>query len=113
MPALPFSTGANSRFGEAVPASCRRWVCLMRSLPTPAPAARKRPRLRDESGIALVLTIALGTTIYLAASAARDAHRTNGGQKAYALGEAGVNNAIAVLNTSYPGATIYPGDQNL
>jgi hypothetical protein len=64
-------------------------------------------------GIMLVLTIALGTTIYLAASAARDAQRTNGGQSAYALGEAGVNNAIAVLNTYYPGATIYPGNPNL
>lgn len=76
--------------------------------------------MRDESGIALVmalgimlvLTIALGTTIYLAASAARDAQRTNGGQGAYALGEAGVNNAIAVVNTN-PGAKPYPGDGNL
>src|SRR5947209_5635375 len=98
-------------------------VWLMRSLRLRIPAPRARPlrRLRDESGIALVmalgimlvLTIALGTTIYLAASAARDAQRTNGGQKAYALGEAGVNNAIAALNTNYPGATIYPGDPNL
>jgi hypothetical protein len=85
------------------------------------PSARRLARLRDESGIALVmalgimlvLTIALGTTIYLAASAAGDAQRTNGGQSAYALGEAGVNNAIAVLNTYYPGATIYPGNPNL
>jgi hypothetical protein len=96
-------------------------VCLMRSLPVPAPGARALRRLRDESGIALVLAlgimlvlmIALGTTIYLAASAARDAQRTNGGQKAYALGEAGINNAIAVLNTNYPGTTIYPGDASL
>jgi hypothetical protein len=95
-------------------------LCLMRSLRIPAP--RPLPRLRDESGIALVLalgimlvlTIALGTTIYLAASAARDAQRTNGGQKAYALGEAGANNAIALLNDNYQaGTTIYPGNPNL
>jgi Tfp pilus assembly protein PilX len=96
-------------------------VWLMRSLPTHGLRSRVLRRLRDERGIALimalgimfVLTIALGTTIFLTAAAARDAHRTNAGQKAYAFAEAGLNNAIAVLNTNYPGTTIYPGNGNL
>ena len=78
-------------------------VCLMRPLPTHAPGARAFPRLRDESGIALVmalgimlvLTIALTTTIFLTSASARHANSSNAGQKAYALAEAGVNNAIA------------------
>ena len=64
-------------------------------------------------GIMLVLTIALGTTIFLAASAAAMHIAQTGGQKAYALGSRGINNAIAVLSTNYPGAKIYPGDANL
>jgi hypothetical protein len=65
--------------------------------------------VRDEEGIALVLailimlvlTIMLTAVIYITAAAARDAHRTNAGQKAYALAESGINNALAVLNGSY------------
>lgn len=59
-------------------------------------------------GIMLVLTIALTTTLFFTASGARDAHRTNAGQQAYALAEAGINNAVAVLNANYP-TTLYPG----
>ena len=61
-------------------------------------------------GITLVLTVALTTVITFTASGARDAHRVNAGQKAYALAEAGVNNALAVLNANYPAsAPAYPG----
>jgi hypothetical protein len=75
--------------------------------------------LRDERGVALVmalgimmvLTLALGTVIYITAASARDAQRTNAGQNAYALGEAGINNALAVLNANYPGS--FPGDPTL
>jgi hypothetical protein len=77
-------------------------------------ARRVLHRLSDESGIALVmaigimlvLTIALTTTIYFSSASARHASSSNAGQKAYALAEAGVNNAIAVLHASYdPPAT--------
>jgi hypothetical protein len=76
---------------------------------------------REEEGIALVLailimlvlTIVLGSVIFLTAAAARDAHRSNAGQKASALAESGINNALAVLNANYPGITIYPGNANL
>jgi Tfp pilus assembly protein PilX len=76
---------------------------------------------RDEEGIALVLailimlvlTIVLGGVIFMTAAAARDAHRSNAGQKASALAESGLNNALAVLNANYPGVTIYPGNANL
>jgi hypothetical protein len=75
-------------------------------------------RLREERGIALVmalgimlvLTIALTTTIFFTSASARDARRSNAGQKAYALAEEGVNNALAVLNSHYPSTSAYPGD---
>jgi hypothetical protein len=73
----------------------------------------------DEEGIALVLallimfalTIMLTGVIYMTAAAARDAHRSNAGQKASALAESGVNDALAVLNANYP--TAYPGNRCL
>ena len=66
-------------------------------------------RLSDESGIALVmalgimlvLTIALTSTIYLTSASQRHANTSNAGEKAYALAETGVNNAVAVLHASY------------
>jgi hypothetical protein len=75
----------------------------------------------EEEGIALVLailimlvlTIVLGSVIFMTAAAARDAHRSNAGQKASALADSGINNALAVLNANYPGIVIYPGDANL
>ena len=76
-------------------------------------------RLHDERGIALimalgilfVLTISLGTVIYVTSASARHAEHSNAGQKAYALAEAGVNNAMAVLNANYPDKTNpYPGN---
>ena len=79
------------------------------------------PGVRDERGIALVmalgivlvLTIALTTVITLTAASARDSHRVNAGQKATALAEAGLNNAVAVLTAHYPGTVTYPGDGTL
>jgi len=66
--------------------------------------------VRDERGIALimtlgvmlVLTVVLTTVIFLTASGARDANHTNAGQKAYAVAEAGLNNALAQLAPHYP-----------
>jgi hypothetical protein len=81
-----------------------------------------RPLSRDEEGVALVLailtmlvlTISLTTVIFVTASGARDAQRVNAGQKAYALAESGVNNALAVLNANYPDTTYgYPGPRCL
>jgi hypothetical protein len=80
-----------------------------------------RRLLRDEEGAALilvivsmlVLTITLTAVLFITAAGARDAHRSNAGQKASALAESGINNALAVLNANYPGTTIYPGDSTL
>jgi hypothetical protein len=80
-----------------------------------------RKRMSDESGIALVmalgimlvLVITLTAVITFTAAGARDSHRVNAGQKASALAEAGLNNALAVLTTNYPGIVVYPGNPNL
>src|SRR3954470_6199054 len=80
-----------------------------------------RRLVREEEGVALmlaivsmlVLTITLTAVIVLTAAGARDAHRSNAGQKASALAESGINNALAVLTMNYPGTVIYPGDPNL
>ena len=76
-----------------------------------------RRLLREEEGVALVLaivsmlvlTIALTTVMFMTAAGARDAHRSNAGQKASALAESGINNALAVLNANYPGVIDLPG----
>lgn len=76
--------------------------------------------LADEQGIALImalgimliLTIALTTIAFLTTHGTQDAQRTNAGQRATALAEAGVNNAVAVLNKNYPAANP-PGPSNL
>jgi hypothetical protein len=65
----------------------------------------RRPRLGDESGIALVLTlgILLVTSIMLisviqySSGAGRGSNRTKADQVAYALAEAGINNAMSIL----------------
>lgn len=80
-----------------------------------------RRLLREEDGIALlmalgimlVLTISLTTILFVTATNARDTQRTNAGQKAYALAEAGINNALSVLNANYPGTGSYPGNSGL
>jgi hypothetical protein len=77
--------------------------------------------LHDESGIALVLSLIVTTVmtamltslVFLSSANYRDAQRSTGGAKAYALAEAGLNNALAVLNANYPGTTSYPGNANL
>ena len=53
-------------------------------------------------GIMMVLTLTLGSVIYMTTASARDAQRTNGGQKAYALAEAGLNNVLAQVAANYP-----------
>jgi hypothetical protein len=76
---------------------------------------------REEEGVALVLaivtmlvlTITLTAVMFMTAAGARDAHRTNAGQRAYSLAESGVNNALAVLEANYPGTAGYPGDNTL
>jgi hypothetical protein len=93
-------------------------------MPRRIPAAvrsRTLARLSDERGIALimalgilfVLTITLGTVIYVTSASARHAEHSNASQKAYALAEAGLDNALAVLNVNYPGTLAYPGDPTL
>ena len=76
-----------------------------------------RRLLHEEEGIALVLailtmlvlTVALTTVMFMTAAGARDAHRSNAGQKASALAESGINNSLAVLNANYPGTIDLPG----
>jgi hypothetical protein len=83
-------------------------------------AAWRRIR-REEEGVALVLvivsmlvlTLTLTAVMFMTAAGARDAHRTNAGQRAYSLGESGVNNALAILEANYPGTAGYPGDNTL
>jgi len=78
-------------------------------------------RLGDETGMALVmalgimlvLAVTLTTVITFTASGARDSHRVNAGQKATALAEGGLNNALAVLNENYPCTACYPGPSTL
>jgi hypothetical protein len=53
-------------------------------------------------GILTVLTMSLATVIFMTSAAARDAKRTNAGQKAYAAAEAGLNNVIAEIAPHYP-----------
>jgi hypothetical protein len=79
-------------------------------------------RLRDdERGVALlvaigvlaVMTIVLSTVLFLTAAGARESQRTNAGQRAHSLAEAGINDAVSVLNANYPGTVKYPGDYTL
>ena len=80
-----------------------------------------RRLLREEEGIALifaivslvVLTAVLTAVIFLTAAGAREAQRSNAGQRAYSLAESGLNNALAILNANYPGTLGYPGDDKL
>jgi hypothetical protein len=87
----------------------RHWITL----------ARKRLDLRDERGIALVmaigimfvLTITVSSVMVYTAASAGHANNSNAGQKAHALAEAGINDALAVLNANYPDTTNpYPGN---
>src|SRR4051795_11495742 len=70
-----------------------------------APGDAIRDRLRDERGVALlmalgillVLSLGFATSIALTSSGARHAGRSVADQKAYALAEEGVNNAVSVI----------------
>src|SRR5215217_4870229 len=67
-----------------------------------------RRRLQDERGVALlmalgillVLSLGFATSIALTSSGARHAERSKADQKAYALAEEGVNNAISVIHAN-------------
>ena len=48
-----------------------------------------------------MLTIALATTITFTSESGRHSQSSNAGQKAYALAEAGINNAVAQLSPHY------------
>ncbi len=69
---------------------------------------------RDESGIALVmaigtmavLTTLVGAAVALTGANARSAQRSNADQRAYALGEGGLNNSLAVLVAAYGTGTM-------
>jgi hypothetical protein len=50
--------------------------------------------------ILLVLSIALASTLEFTSAAARHASRSNADQKAYALAESGINNALSVLSAA-------------
>lgn len=70
---------------------------------------RGRPRLADESGVALflalaimlVVTIMVTSVIAYTSANSRDASIKRSGQSAYALAEAGVNQALAQLYSHY------------
>jgi hypothetical protein len=79
-------------------------------------------RLRDETGASLVtglgvlmaMTAMLAGTLSTSMAAGRHAAYSDSKQNAYALAEAGINNAVAVLNGAYALGTVqYPGDANL
>jgi hypothetical protein len=82
---------------------------------------RRLGGLREEDGIALVmallvmmvLTISLTSVLLLTSAGSRHSSRVNAGEAAYALAEAGVNNAVSVLEANYPGTLAYPGDSTL
>src|SRR5437773_9555655 len=57
-------------------------------------------------GVMLALTVSLATVILFSAAGARDTIRTNSGQRAYALAEAGINNAMSVLRPFYADGTV-------
>jgi Tfp pilus assembly protein PilX len=80
---------------------------------TEEPNRMRRLRLRDEEGVALVLavlilavlTIATISAISYTSASSRDASLKKSGQQAYALAEAGVNNALAQIGAQYPASS--------
>jgi len=86
-------------------------------------AARCKERLADESGLALimaigilmVLTVSATSVITYTASGARGAKLDESGQRAYALAEAGINNALSILakqGSDGAGVGAQPGSAN-
>lgn len=86
----------------------QRFFAARRPVPRPA-AVGLRARLRDESGMALVmalaitlvLTILVTATLAFTSSNSRDASVKQSGQSAYALAEAALNQAEAQLYSHY------------
>jgi Tfp pilus assembly protein PilX len=85
--------------------------------PVPRPAGLGLPtRLRDESGMALVmalavvlvLTVLVTATLAFTSSNSRDASLKQSGQSAYALAEAGLNRGLAQLYSNYYDSTGKP-----
>jgi len=79
-------------------------------------------RLRDETGASLItglgvlmtMTAMLAGTLSVTTAAGRHADYQASKQRASALAEAGINNAVSVLNAAYSLGTVqYPGDPNL
>jgi Tfp pilus assembly protein PilX len=83
--------------------------------------ARAKRVAADDSGVALVmalsvmmvLSILMSSVLFVTSANSRDAQRSNSGIKANALAEAGINNALAVINANYPGTVAYPGDSTI
>lgn len=64
-------------------------------------------------GAMLVLSLTVTATISMTSTGSRHSARSGVSQEAYALAEAGLNNALSVLAANYPGSVAYPGDPNL
>jgi len=86
-----------------------------------AAAARIRC-LHDETGASLIAAVGilmamsamLAGTLSVSTAAGRHAEYSSSKQGAFALAEAGINNAVSVLNAAYSlGTVAYPGDPNL
>jgi hypothetical protein len=61
----------------------------------------------------MVLTVTVTSVLFVTEANSRDAQRSNAGISAYSLAEAGISNALAVLNSNYPGSVAYPGDSTV
>jgi len=78
-------------------------------------------KLGDDGGVELVMAVVVlavlmtscVTALSLAEAGSRHAQSSNAGQKSYALAEAGLTNAAAVLNEAYATSAAFPGDANL
>jgi hypothetical protein len=65
-------------------------------------------------GLTMVLMIGVATVLSFSSENVGSANYGNAEQKAYALAEEGVNNAVSVLNGAYgTGTVLYPGDSSL
>jgi Tfp pilus assembly protein PilX len=65
-------------------------------------------------GIMLVLTILITSIVLFTASSARDSSFSNASEHAHTLAEAGIHNALSVLNANYPDSVDqFPGNKCL